>query len=157
MSTRNIYCFQYKKENHTKFSQICRQGITSEGLKNEFETAVVNEPSVFEPLKFYCTCFTGCPPGEHLIGGACEFCPKGTVKPEPGQLPCQECEKGTYQDMEGQQACKPCGLGYFTDTTGQEVCKQCPSGMFANTPGSQSCEQCPSDMPYSSSDRSACK
>ena len=25
------------------------------GLKNEFETAVVNEPSVFEPLKFYCT------------------------------------------------------------------------------------------------------
>ena len=24
------------------------------GLKNEFETAVVNEPSVFEPLKFYC-------------------------------------------------------------------------------------------------------
>ena len=22
-------------------------------LKNEFETAVVNEPSVFEPLKFY--------------------------------------------------------------------------------------------------------
>ena len=26
----------------------------SQGLKNEFETAVVNEPSVFEPLKFYC-------------------------------------------------------------------------------------------------------
>ena len=24
------------------------------GLKNKFETAVVNEPSVFEPLKFYC-------------------------------------------------------------------------------------------------------
>ena len=23
-------------------------------LKDEFETAVVNEPSVFEPLKFYC-------------------------------------------------------------------------------------------------------
>ena len=23
------------------------------GLKNEFETAVVNEPSVFEPMKFY--------------------------------------------------------------------------------------------------------
>ena len=22
--------------------------------KNEFETAVVNEPSVFEPFKFYC-------------------------------------------------------------------------------------------------------
>ena len=26
----------------------------SQGLKNEFEKAVVNEPSVFEPLKFYC-------------------------------------------------------------------------------------------------------
>ena len=26
----------------------------SQGLKNEFETAVVNQPSVFEPLKFYC-------------------------------------------------------------------------------------------------------
>ena len=24
------------------------------GLKNEFERAVVDEPSVFEPLKFYC-------------------------------------------------------------------------------------------------------
>ena len=31
-----------------------QQGDFSKGLKNEFETAVVNEPSVFEPLKFYC-------------------------------------------------------------------------------------------------------
>ena len=31
-------------------------GLFSKGLKNEFETAVVNEPSVFEPLKFYCSC-----------------------------------------------------------------------------------------------------
>ena len=30
-------------------------GFCSKGLKNGFETAVVNEPSVFEPLKFYCT------------------------------------------------------------------------------------------------------
>ena len=29
-------------------------GFFSKGLKNEFETAVVNEPSVFEPLKLYC-------------------------------------------------------------------------------------------------------
>ena len=29
-------------------------GFISQGLKNEFETAVVNEPSVFEPPKFYC-------------------------------------------------------------------------------------------------------
>ena len=29
-------------------------GFCANGLKNEFETAVVNEPSVFEPQKFYC-------------------------------------------------------------------------------------------------------
>ena len=29
----------------------------SKGLKYEFETAVVNEPSVFEPLKFSCLLF----------------------------------------------------------------------------------------------------
>ena len=29
-------------------------GFFSKGLKNEFERAVVNEPSVFQPLKFYC-------------------------------------------------------------------------------------------------------
>ena len=29
--------------------------VFSKGLKIKFETAVVNEPSVFEPLKFYCT------------------------------------------------------------------------------------------------------
>ena len=45
---------QYKIENHPKLFQICNYGICSKGLKNEFETAVVNEPSVFEPLKFYC-------------------------------------------------------------------------------------------------------
>ena len=28
----------------------------SKGRKNECETAMVNEPSVFEPLMFYCTC-----------------------------------------------------------------------------------------------------
>ena len=44
---------QYEK-NHPILSQICNCGICSKGLKNEFETAVVNEPSVFEPLKFYC-------------------------------------------------------------------------------------------------------
>ena len=45
---------QYKKENHPKLSQICNYGFCSKGLMNEFETAVVNEPSVFEPLNFYC-------------------------------------------------------------------------------------------------------
>ena len=45
---------QYKKENHPKLSQICNCGICFKGPKNEFEPAVVNESSVFEPLKFYC-------------------------------------------------------------------------------------------------------
>ena len=46
---------QYKKANLSKLFQICSYRIISKGLKNEFETAVVNEPSVFEPLKFYCS------------------------------------------------------------------------------------------------------
>ena len=46
-----------KKENNPKLSQICSYGIFSKGPKNEFETAVVNEPSVFEPLKFYCNLY----------------------------------------------------------------------------------------------------
>ena len=41
---------QYKKANNPKLSQICKYGICSKGPKNEFETAVVNEPSVFKPL-----------------------------------------------------------------------------------------------------------
>ena len=45
---------QYIKENHPKLSQICNYRICFKGPKNEFETSVVNEPSVFEPLKFYC-------------------------------------------------------------------------------------------------------
>ena len=31
-------------------------GFFSKELKNEFETAVINEPSVFEPLRVYCIC-----------------------------------------------------------------------------------------------------
>ena len=53
MNTYNIP-FQYKKENHPKLSQICSYGIFYKGLKNDFEAAVENEPSVFEPRKFYC-------------------------------------------------------------------------------------------------------
>ena len=46
--------FNVKKENHPKLSQLCSYRSFSLGLKNKFETTVVNEPSVFEPLKFYC-------------------------------------------------------------------------------------------------------
>ena len=34
----------------------------SKGLKNDFEAAVVNKPSVFEPLRFYCTFSDDCCP-----------------------------------------------------------------------------------------------
>ena len=40
-----------KKLNYSKFVVM---GFFPKGLKKEFETTVVNEPSVFEPLKFYC-------------------------------------------------------------------------------------------------------
>ena len=52
MSTHDIP-FQYKIENHPKLSQIYSYAFISKRLKNEVETAVVNESSVFEPLKFY--------------------------------------------------------------------------------------------------------
>ena len=45
---------QNQKESHTTLSQICSYGIFSKRPKNEFETDVVNESSVLEPLKFYC-------------------------------------------------------------------------------------------------------
>ena len=47
-----------KKEigpNYPKHNNVCSYGSCSWELKNEFETAMVNEQSVFEPLKFYCT------------------------------------------------------------------------------------------------------
>ena len=53
MRTHNIHFFQYEKEKHPKLSQICSYWIFSMGHKKVFETAVVNEPSVFEPFKFY--------------------------------------------------------------------------------------------------------
>ena len=43
--------------NYPKYDNVSSYGILSEGLTNEFEIAVVNEPSVFESLKFYCKRF----------------------------------------------------------------------------------------------------
>ena len=40
--------------NYPKYNRVCSYGTFSKGLKNEFKTAMVNQPSVFEPLKFYC-------------------------------------------------------------------------------------------------------
>ena len=46
--------FNMNKKNTLNHPKSAAMGFFSKGLKNEFETAVVNEPSVFEPLKFYC-------------------------------------------------------------------------------------------------------
>ena len=46
--------FNINIKNYPKLSKICSYGIFSKELKNKFETAMVNESSVFESLKFYC-------------------------------------------------------------------------------------------------------
>ena len=54
MCTHNIPFLIIKKKITQDYSKYAAMGFISSGLKNEFETAVENEPSVFEPLKFYC-------------------------------------------------------------------------------------------------------
>ena len=49
--------FNMRKKNTLNYPKPAAMGFFSKGLKNEFETAVGNEPSVFEPLKFYCIHF----------------------------------------------------------------------------------------------------
>ena len=47
--------FNVKKKKTSNYPKSATMGFCSKGLKNEFETAVVNEPAVFERMKFYCT------------------------------------------------------------------------------------------------------
>ena len=54
MSTYNIPFFNMKKKNTQNYLKSEATDFLSKRLKNEFERAMVNEPSVFEPLKFYC-------------------------------------------------------------------------------------------------------
>ena len=47
--------FNTKKKKITlDYPKSAAMGFFSCGLKHKFETAMVNQPSVFEPLKFYC-------------------------------------------------------------------------------------------------------
>ena len=62
MSTHNIPFFNMKLRNTSKVIPNLQLWDFSKGFMNEFERAVVNEPSVFEPLKFYCTLMS-----EHLF------------------------------------------------------------------------------------------
>ena len=41
-------------KNTINYPNLQLRAFFPKGLNNEFETAVVNEPSVFEPLKFDC-------------------------------------------------------------------------------------------------------
>ena len=54
MCTHNILFFNMKKKNTLNYPKSAALGFFSKGLKIEFERAVANWPSVFEPLKFYC-------------------------------------------------------------------------------------------------------
>ena len=46
--------FNIEKKITLNYSKSAVMGFFSWGLKNEFKTIIVNEPSVLEPLKFYC-------------------------------------------------------------------------------------------------------
>ena len=54
MSTHNKPYINLKKKSIQNYSKSATMRFCSKGLKKEFETAVEIEPSVFEPLKFYC-------------------------------------------------------------------------------------------------------
>ena len=53
MSTQSIP-FSILKKVTLNYPKSAAMKFSSQGLENKFETAVVNEPSVFEPLKFNC-------------------------------------------------------------------------------------------------------
>ena len=54
MRTQNIPFSMYKRKSPLIIQNLQLWDFFPRGLKNELETTVVNEPSVFEPLKFYC-------------------------------------------------------------------------------------------------------
>ena len=60
-NTNDIF-FNIKKNVTLNYSKSAAVGFSKE-LKNEFETAVVNKPSVFEPLEVNCI-YVGC---SHLL------------------------------------------------------------------------------------------
>ena len=80
MSTHNTIINEKRKSSEIipiTIKSAAMQVFFCLGLKNKFETAVVNKPSVFKPLKFYCmrlsvfflddqTFNKVCPPTEQL-------------------------------------------------------------------------------------------
>ena len=55
LSPKKTKKIDIKKKITLNYLKSAAIAFCSKGLKKEFETAVVNEPSVFEPLKFYCS------------------------------------------------------------------------------------------------------
>ena len=49
--------FRLKKKISLNYPKYAATGFFSKGIKNKFETDVVNKPPVIEPLKFYCISF----------------------------------------------------------------------------------------------------
>ena len=49
--------FNIKQKITLSYAKSAAMGFFSKGLKNKFTTDLVNESSVFEPLKFYCIHF----------------------------------------------------------------------------------------------------
>ena len=58
MSTQNIPFPKMKKKITQNYPKSAAMGFFSKGTKNKLKTAMVNEASVFEPLKVYCTGIT---------------------------------------------------------------------------------------------------
>ena len=52
--TTQYTIFNIKKKITLNFLKSAAMRFFSKGLKKEFEIAMVNQPSVFEPLKFQC-------------------------------------------------------------------------------------------------------
>ena len=56
MSTHNKPVSIKKEKSPLVIPESAGLGIFSSGLRHEFEPVMVNQPSVLEPLKFYCKC-----------------------------------------------------------------------------------------------------
>ena len=67
-----------KKKNTPDYSKFAAMGFFSYGLKHEFDIAVVNEPSVFESLKFYCILLFPCEAQSFLISPHISFSHKAS-------------------------------------------------------------------------------
>ena len=51
----NIISIEQENHSNLKYDNVCSYGLSSLGLKNKFEIALINKPWVFESLKSYCT------------------------------------------------------------------------------------------------------